>query len=293
MAVHPLFSRETYRFLDGAMGTVAQSCGLAPGESPALLAVTNRPLLEEIHIRYLSAGSNIIYTNTFSASEVQLRGSGYTPEDVVPAAVAAARAAADKFPGSYVALDIGPTGELLDPYGDLEFEEAVEIFSRTLRLGKDADLVVFETFADIEELTAGITAAKACFDGPIICSMSFDKRGYTYMGCSIEAFAERALELGVSAVGMNCGYGPDDMFECAKRLCAATPENFPVFVKPNAGLPRPDGSGYDLSPAEFGKKMIPFLDLGLTFVGGCCGTSPDYISELCKVFGGKTPPVKP
>ena len=92
---------------------------------------------------------------------------------------------------------------------------------------------------------------------------------------------------------MNCGYGPDDMLESAKRLCAATPENFPVFVKPNAGLPRPDGSGYDLSPAEFGEKMRPYLDLGLTFVGGCCGTSPDYIAALTQVFGGKTPPTKP
>ncbi len=168
-------------------------------------------------------------------------------------------------------------------------------YARIVRAGAaaGADLIFFETFTDLYELKAALLAAKENSGLPILASMSFEAGGRTFTGCTVESFGVTARGLGANAVGINCSLGPKEIFPMAKRLTEAVPGDFPVFVKPNAGLPRADGSGYDITPQLFAMEMKPYRELHLFAAGGCCGTTPEFIKLLNSVFAGAYPAVRP
>ena len=287
MRAEELFRTRETVLLDGAMGTMLQAAGLPLGARPEALNLEDPALIESIHARYAAAGSRILCANTFGASAHKLAGSGYTVEQVVDAAIRCARRAAQPY-GSLVALDIGPLGELLEPAGTLPFEEAVEAFAEIVRAGAaaGADLILCETFTDLYELKAALLACRETCGLPVLASMSFEAGGRTFTGCGVESFAAAARGLGADALGINCSLGPKEILPMARALCGAVPGDYPVFVKPNAGLPRADGSGYDITPQLFAMQMKPYRELGLFAAGGCCGTTPDFIRALHRVFDG-------
>ena len=212
--------------LDGAMGTMLQAAGLKPGERPELWNITHPDAIKDVHTKYLNAGSRVIYANTFCANSLKLKGTGYSVDEVVRAGIKIAKEAVSAFKQDHpdeelkVALDIGPTGELLDPYGDLEFEEACDIFKEMIIAGTDAgaDLIIFETMSDIEELKAAVTAAHENSSLPVWTTMTFDKNGRTFMGVSVQDMAEAMNELGVQAMGFNCSVGPEDLIGFVAEL---------------------------------------------------------------------------
>ena len=287
MRAEELFRTRETVLLDGAMGTMLQAAGLPLGARPEALNLEDPALIESIHARYAAVGSRILCANTFGASAHKLAGSGYTVEQVVDAAIRCARRAAQPY-GSLVALDIGPLGELLEPAGTLPFEEAVEAFAEIVRAGAaaGADLILCETFTDLYELKAALLACRETCGLPVLASMSFEAGGRTFTGCGVESFAAAARGLGADALGINCSLGPKEILPMARALCGAVPGDYPVFVKPNAGLPRADGSGYDITPQLFAMQMKPYRELGLFAAGGCCGTTPDFIRALHRVFDG-------
>lgn len=287
MRAEELFRTRETVLLDGAMGTMLQAAGLPLGARPEALNLEDPALIESIHARYAAAGSRILCANTFGASAHKLAGSGYTVEQVVDAAIRCARRAAQPY-GSLVALDIGPLGELLEPAGTLPLEEAVEAFAEIVRAGAaaGADLILCETFTDLYELKAALLACRENCGLPVLASMSFEAGGRTFTGCGVESFAAAARGLGADALGINCSLGPKEILPMARALCGAVPGDYPVFVKPNAGLPRADGSGYDITPQLFAMQMKPYRELGLFAAGGCCGTTPDFIRALHRVFDG-------
>ena len=256
MQVSELFKQSNTILLDGGMGTMLQAAGLQLGARPEELNITDPQLIEGIHAQYAAAGSRIINANTFGASAHKLAGSAYSLEEIIAAGIANCKRACAPY-GALAALDVGPLGELLEPNGTLAFEDAVEEYARIVRAGAaaGADLIFFETFTDLYELKAALLAARENSSLPILASMSFEAGGRTFTGCTVESFGVTARGLGASAVGINCSLGPKEIFPMAKRLTEAVPGNFPVLVKPNAGLPRADGSGYDITPQLFALEM--------------------------------------
>ena len=290
MQVNELFRQSNTILLDGGMGTMLQAAGLKLGARPEELNITDPALIEGIHGQYAAAGSRIVNANTFGASAHKLAGSAYTLEQVIAAGIANCKRACAPY-GALTALDVGPLGELLEPSGTLAFEDAVAEYARIVKAGEaaGADLIFFETYTDLYELKAALLAAKENTHLPILASMSFEAGGRTFTGCTVESFAATARGLGADAVGINCSLGPKEIFPMAKRLAEAVPGNFPVFVKPNAGLPRADGSGYDITPQLFALQMKPYRELHLFAAGGCCGTTPEFIKLLNGTFAGCTP----
>ena len=290
MQVNELFRQSNTILLDGGMGTMLQAAGLKLGARPEELNITDPALIEGIHGQYAAAGSRIVNANTFGASAHKLAGSAYTLEQVITAGIANCKHACAPY-GALTALDVGPLGELLEPSGTLAFEDAVAEYARIVKAGEaaGADLIFFETYTDLYELKAALLAAKENTHLPILASMSFEAGGRTFTGCTVESFAATARGLGADAVGINCSLGPKEIFPMAKRLAEAVPGNFPVFVKPNAGLPRADGSGYDITPQLFALQMKPYRELHLFAAGGCCGTTPEFIKLLNGTFAGCTP----
>ena len=289
MQIREVFDRKRFVFLDGGMGTQLQTRGLQPGQKPELAALEMPDVLTAIHTDYANAGADILLANTFGANAKKLAGCGHTVEDVVTASIACARKAADT-PGALVALDIGPLGELLVPAGTLSFEDAYAEFAQVIRAGTaaGADLVFLETMTDLYELKAAILAAKENCTLPIFTSMSFESRGRTFTGCTVESYAVTAAGLGADAVGINCSLGPKEILPFAQRLCRSVPTGVPVFVKPNAGLPNPDGS-YNLDPDGFAAEMKEYAAIGVSMVGGCCGTTPAFIAKLHETFSPLAP----
>ena len=292
MRIDTVFQRKEYVFLDGGMGTELQKRGLRPGQMPELAALTMPETLTAIHRDYVRAGAQILNANTFGANPKKLARTGYSLEQVVSASIACARQAAAET-GALVALDIGPLGELLAPAGTLAFEDACAQFAQIIRAGAaaGADLVMLETMTDLYELKAAILAAKENCTLPVFTSMSFEARGRTFTGCTVESYAVTAAGLGADAVGINCSLGPAEILPFARRLCRSVPAGMPVFVKPNAGLPDPDGS-YRLDAAGFVEQMKEYQSIGISMVGGCCGTTPEYIRRLYEEFSDKTPAQK-
>ena len=290
MQVNELFRQSNTILLDGGMGTMLQAAGLKLGARPEELNITDPALIEGIHGQYAAAGSRIVNANTFGASAHKLAGSTYTLEQVITAGIENCKRACAPY-GALTALDVGPLGELLEPSGTLAFEDAVAEYARIVKAGEaaGADLIFFETYTDLYELKAALLAAKENTHLPILASMSFEAGGRTFTGCTVESFAATARGLGADAVGINCSLGPKEIFPMAKRLAEAVPGNFPVFVKPNAGLPRADGSGYDITPQLFALHMKPYRELHLFAAGGCCGTTPEFIKLLNGTFAGCTP----
>ena len=289
MQIREVFDRKRFVFLDGGMGTQLQARGLQPGQKPELAALEMPEVLTAIHTDYANAGADILLANTFGANAKKLADCGHTVEEVVSASIACARKAAETT-GACVALDIGPLGELLVPAGTLAFEDAYNEFAQVIRAGAaaGADLVFLETMTDLYELKAAILAARENCDLPVFTSMSFESRGRTFTGCTVESYAVTAAGLGADAVGINCSLGPKEILPFAQRLCRSVPAGVPVFVKPNAGLPNPDGS-YNLDPDEFAAEMKEYAAIGVSMVGGCCGTTPAFIARLHEAFSPLTP----
>ena len=274
--------------LDGAMGTMLQRAGLKPGELPELLALTNPALLTDIHRQYIDAGSQIVYANTFGANRRKLHKLGHTVDEVVAAAVRAAKTAC-KGTDAKVAVDIGPLGELLAPLGTLPFEEAVNQFREIALAGEQAgaDLAVIETMTDLYEAKAALLAVKEATKLPVLVTMTFDESGRTFTGCTPAAMAATLEGLGADAIGLNCSLGPKQLLPILRELCAAT--HLPVVAKPNAGLPDPVDGHYDLTPEAFADAMVEAVQAGVSIVGGCCGTDPRYIRALRESVGGMVP----
>lgn len=270
--------------LDGGMGTMLQKSGMAMGETPEVLGITNPELLIDIHRQYINAGADIVYANTFGANRYKLEHCEQSVEEIIQTAVANARKACEGT-NSYVALDIGPIGQLLEPTGYLSFEEAYDIFKEQILAGRDADVIVFETMTDLMEVKAGVLAAKENSDLPIICTMTFEENKRTFTGCSISSMALTLEGLGVDAVGINCSLGPKELLCVVKELSEWT--TLPIVVKPNAGLPDPVTNQYNVAPEEFASYMEEMIPYGVKILGGCCGTNPDYIAALCKMLEGK------
>ena len=292
MQIREVFDRKRFVLLDGGMGTQLQTRGLQPGQKPELAALEMPDTLTAIHADYARAGADILLANTFGANAKKLAGCPCTVEQVVSASIACARSAAAET-GALVALDIGPLGELLVPAGTLSFEDAYTEFAQVIRAGAaaGADLVFLETMTDLYELKAAILAAKENCALPVFTSMSFESRGRTFTGCTVESYAVTAAGLGADAVGINCSLGPKEILPFAQRLCRSVPAGVPVFVKPNAGLPNPDGS-YNLNAAEFAAEMKAYASIGVSMVGGCCGTTPAFIAKLQQTFAPLVPAEK-
>lgn len=292
MQIESIFDRRRFVFLDGGMGTQLQKRGLKPGQKPELAALEMPETLKAIHAEYAAAGADLLLANTFGANARKLAGTGYSVAQVVQASLACAQEAAAAT-GALVGLDIGPLGELLAPAGTLPFEEAYDAFAEIVQAGvhAGADFVFLETMTDLYELKAAILAAKENSQLPVFVSMSFESRGRTFTGCTLESYGVTAAGLGADAIGINCSLGPAEILPFAQRLCRTVPAGIPVFVKPNAGLPNPDGS-YNLDADEFAREMQAYAAIGVSMVGGCCGTTPAYIAKLKEVFSPLVPAQK-
>ena len=269
-------------YLDGGMGTLLQKAGLPLGELPERWNLTHADAVQAIHTAYFHAGSNVVATNTFGAN--CLKFDDVELESIVRAAVENAHAAkenSDCAQEKYIALDLGPTGKLLKPYGDFAFEDAVETFAKTVRLGVKygVDLVLIETMGDSYETKAALLAVKENCDLPVLVSCAYGEDGKLMTGASPEAMVALVEGMGADAVGINCSLGPKQMRSTVERLLAAA--SIPVLVKPNAGLPVMDGetTRYDVDEDGFAKEVASFVERGARLVGGCCGTTPAYIAK--------------
>ncbi len=276
--LHRVLAGEDLLVLDGAMGSLLQARGLTGnGQAPDLLSIAKPGAIAGVHADYVRAGSEAVCSNTFGANSLKLTGDATVPE-VYAAAASCARAAGAR----YVAGDIGPSGDILEPYGDLEEDEAFRIFAEQARAAKSAgcDLIAIETMTDLAEATCAVRAARATTNLPIFATMSFEENGRTVFGATPEEAAARLAEAGANAVGLNCSLGPESMVDIVRRFADAT--TLPVIAKPNAGLPRivQGATIYDVSPDDFADAMERILDAGATIVGGCCGTTPAHIEAL-------------
>ena len=276
-----------YIFYDGAMGTMLYKNGLRSGDKPDLMNITAPDAVEAIHKMYIEAGSDIICTNTFGSNALNLEGTGHSPTEIITAAVGIARRACDaassgKSTKTLVALDIGPIGQLLEPYGDIDFDTAYAVFKEMAVAGENAgaDLAAIETMSYLEEMRAALLAVSENTKLPIFATMTFEKSGRTFMGCTPEDFVKMAEDLGAAAVGLNCSLEPMEMVEIARHIANET--RLPLIVKPNAGLPDGDMGEYHTGAKEFAAQMAEFADIGARIIGGCCGTTPEYIKELRK-----------
>lgn len=268
---------------DGGMGTLLQAKGLKAGESPVLWTLRHPEVLREIHSQYLEAGCDVVTTNTFGANRLMLPPS-VSVSEVVGRAVALAKEATQNAGRGAVALDIGPTGRLLAPYGNLPFEEAVSVFGEMVRAGAEAgaDLILMETFSDSYEIKAAVLAAKENASLPILVTMMFGNQGKLMTGADVRGMVAMLEDLGVSALGCNCGFGPSQLKDIAAQLLAEA--SVPVIVNPNAGLPEivEGQTRYKLDPEVFAAQTAEIAEMGAWMVGGCCGTTPAHIAALHK-----------
>ena len=281
-------------FFDGAMGTMLQSAGLPAGEAPDVWNITHPDAVTAVHSAYLAAGCDVITTNTFGCTEHKLARTGYSAAEVAAAAVRNAKEAIRQAGGKerFVALDIGPTGKLLKPLGDLSFEEAYAMFRETIEAGAaaGADLVLIETMSDAYELKAAVLAAKECCTLPVLATVTLDRRGKLLTGGDVPSVTALLEGLRVDALGFNCGLGPREMLPFLEELsrCAS----IPILLQPNAGLPR-EANGrtvFDVGPEEFAQCMQECVRRGARLLGGCCGTTPEHIRALVAQCGSLTPP---
>ncbi len=269
---------------DGAMGTMLQRNGIKMGENPEIFAFENPDILKDIHKKYLDAGSNIILTCTFGCNELKLPN-GYTVEKVIEKAVITAREAIKESKSDkekFIALDIGPIGEMVEPIGTLSFDRAYEIFKREVIRGvkSGVDAIVIETMMDLYEMKAAVLAAKENSNLPIFVTMTFDEDGRSFAGCLPESMVYTIEGLGVDAIGVNCSLGPIQLLAIVKKICSIS--QLPIMVKANAGLPEiKNGKAiYNISPQEYLNGVKKFMECGVSIIGGCCGTDPEYIKLI-------------
>ena len=270
-------------YFDGGMGSMLQAAGLPEGLLPDLWSVQNPAAVRDVHRQYLRAGCRMITTNTFGTTRPKLAPYGVSPREVVAAAVANVRAAmeAEGVTDGYVCVDIGPTGKLLKPYGDLDFEDAVALFAEPAAAAQaaGADAILIETMSDLYEIKAAVLAAKENSSLPIFASLIFDGSGKLLTGGSPRAAVALLEGLGVDVLGVNCGLGPREMTPVFEALWRDS--STPLLLQPNAGLPRSEGGRavYDVDPAEYAAQMLPLAPMA-TVLGGCCGTTPDHLKAL-------------
>ena len=279
---------QPFFLLDGGMGTMLQANGLKPGQLPELLNLSDPQLIERIHRAYLEAGSRAVYANTFSCNARKLAGSGHRVEEVVLAAIRNARkAAADSC--ALVALDIGPCGELLAPLGTLSFDAAYQLFAQVAEAGEKAgaDFAVIETMTDLQEARAALLAVKEHTALPVLVTMSYDETGRSFTGCTPAAMARTLQGLGADALGVNCSLGPKELVPLVRELAQNC--HLPIAAKPNAGLPDPVDGHYSLSAEAFAQDMRALAEAGAVLLGGCCGTTPQYIAALSQALAGVSP----
>jgi 5-methyltetrahydrofolate--homocysteine methyltransferase len=269
--------------LDGAMGTQLQAAGLGEGELPEAWNLQKPEVIKRIHADYLKAGSDIITTNTFGANRLKAEAAGYHVADLITAAVKNAKeAVAASGRPAYVALDIGPTGKMIDLLDGISFEEAYELFAEQAQAGTaaGADLILFETFTDISEIKAGVLAAKEVSKLPVFCSLTFQDDGRMLMGTDVETAVLSLQDMGIAAIGINCSLGPADTLPLLAQMAQLS--KIPVFVQPNAGLPQQQGdlTFYEVDVQTYVEYMMKMLQAGASLAGGCCGTTPAYIEAL-------------
>ena len=275
---------------DGAMGTMLQKRGLKRGEIPELLNLTSPEIIRSIHDEYFDAGCDVVSANTFGANRYKAEKTGRSLADLVSSAVEIAKKAASCRKKKYAALDIGPCGRVLQPTGDLPFEEAVEVFSEIVRAGSKAgaDLILLETFTDLYELKAALIAVKENSNLPVLATMSFEENGTSFFGATVESMVLTLQALGADALGVNCSLGPKQLVPIVERLLRAS--SIPVMVQPNAGLPLFENgeARYDVTSEEFADHIKKFAEEGAVIVGGCCGTDPGYIRLVKERLKGVT-----
>ena len=273
-------------FFDGGMGSLLQAKGLQPGELPETWNLLHPEVIVGIHFDYLKAGADIVTTNTFGVNRFKYKKEdGYSVEEVVTAAVANAKKAVELAGHGFVALDLGPTGKLLEPYGTLSFEEACDVYKEVVRAGAaaGADLVIIETMGDSYELKAAVLAAKDESELPVFATVTLDEKGKMLTGGNVESVTALLEGLGVDVIGLNCGLGPVQLLPLIRRMVEIA--SVPVMVNPNAGLPRSEGGRtvYDIDSDQFAETMRVIAESGVSVLGGCCGTTPEHIAKMYAV----------
>ena len=290
--------RQGVFYLDGGTGSYLQERGLKPGELPEIWNLNRPEEIIALHRAYYEAGSHAVCTNTFGANGLKFDGLDGRPSvrQVVSAAVECAKLARETASGGqaerFVTLDVGPLGRLLEALGDVPFERAVELFAEEVRAGAEAgaDLILIETMSDSYETKAAVLAAKETCGLPVFVSNVYDEGGKLMTGATPEAMVAMLEGLGADAIGINCSLGPKQMLELVPRFTACC--SVPLLVKPNAGLPRSEHGKpvYDVSPEEFAAVMQEIVAGGASIVGGCCGTTPEYVRALTAATEGMVPP---
>ncbi len=269
--------KKDFIILDGGMGTMLFNGGLKLGELPEIFAINNKEVVIDIHKQYINSGSDIIYTNSIGANRYKLKDTNYTVKEVVENAISNAKAAC-KNTDTLVAYEMGPIGRMLEPTGNLSFEEAYDMYKEQILAATEADLVVIETITDLLEAKAAILAVKQNSCLPVICTLTFEKNMRTFTGASIASTAITLESIGADAIGINCSLGPKEMYEMVKLYKSYT--TLPLIIKPNAGLPDPNTGEFTITADEFVREMEPIARLGVKFLGGCCGTTPEFIKKL-------------
>ncbi len=286
------YLKENIIYLDGGMGTLLQENGLLPGEFPEKWNISHPDVITKIHKDYFDAGSNVVNTNTFGANSLKFDDSEL--DAIIKAAIQNANAARDASntpQEKFVALDIGPTGRLLKPYGDFDFEDAVSVFAKTIKLGVKygVDLIFIETMNDSYETKAALLAAKENSNLPVFVSNAYGEDGKLMTGASPEAMCAMLEGMHADAIGVNCSLGPKQLKNVVERLLSVA--SVPVILKPNAGLPKSiDGKTvYDVLPEEFSDDVTELINKGVRIAGGCCGTTPDYIKAVAEKTANARP----
>lgn len=281
-----MFKTDRFYITDGGMGTALQKAGLKTGDLPEKFNTQNPDAVLKIHKSYVEAGANIITTNTFGANRLKLGD-----DEKVKQAISSGVELAKKSGAELVALDIGPTGALLEPIGSLKFEEAYDIFAQQIKIGAEAgaDVVIIETMSDLLEIKAAILAVKENSDLPIIATMTFDSDGRTFLGTDPKTAAVALSSFGVDALGVNCSLGPNELFPVVEEMLKYS--KVPVAVQPNAGLPTIENGEtvYKITPEEFAAACEKMIDAGVQIIGGCCGTTPEHIKAVADMLKNKKP----
>lgn len=290
MTFKELLKNKEFVLLDGAMGTMLQKSPRSPGGGlklggiPEELNFTNPELIEEIHRKYINSGAIAVYANTFGANRHKLQNSKYSVAETIKKGIEIARKACAGT-GALVGLDVGSLGIMLRPTGDLPVAEAYDMFKEIMLAGKDADFIVLETMTDLMEIKTALLAAKENTDLPVVCTMTFEKNLRTFTGCTVASMALTLGGMGADVIGMNCSLGPDEAMPIVDELLKWS--EVPVLIRPNAGLPDPKTDEYNITPAEYADIMSRIADKGVKLLGGCCGTTPEFIAEVAKRLDGK------
>ncbi|MBR2650811.1 MAG: homocysteine S-methyltransferase family protein, partial [Clostridia bacterium] len=286
------FAEKNTVILDGAMGTMLDKRGILPGELPETWNITHPDVISDIHRAYFDAGANVVNTNTFGANV--LKYSSDELKKIIESAVICAKRALAESSGTqdkFIALDVGPLGKLIAPFGELTFDEAYRAFYETVKCGIacGVDLITLETMNDSLECKAALLAARELCQLPIIVTNVYGEDGKLMTGATPEVMAAMLEGLGADYIGANCSQGPDALLPVAERLISEL--SVPCVLKPNAGLPRvvSGRTVYDVSAEDFARGLVRATELGVRFIGGCCGTTPEYIACLSKMLNSKKP----